>query len=56
MRIQKIHEEIQAIPENETSSRFVRNRRYWLEEDLIDIGKLVGWIFSTEEKGARMKE
>lgn len=55
-RIQKIHEEIQAIPENETSSRFVRNRRYWLEEDMIDIGKLVGWIFSTEEKGARMKE
>lgn len=56
IRIQKIHEEIQAIPENETSSRFVRNRRYWLEDDVIDIGKLVGWIFSTEEKGARMKE
>lgn len=55
-RAQKIQEEIQAIPENETSSRFVRNRRYWLEDDTIDIGKLVGWIFSTEEKGARMKE
>jgi len=55
-RLEKIHEEIQAIPAHETSSRFVRNRRYWQEEEDLDIGKVVGWIFSTEEKGARMKE
>ncbi len=55
-RVEKLEEEMQAIPEHETSSRYFRNRRYWLEDDGIDIGKLVGWIFSTEEKGARMKE
>ncbi|MDZ7269208.1 MAG: short-chain dehydrogenase [candidate division KSB1 bacterium] len=55
-RMEKIEEEIRAIPERDTSSRYMRNRRYWQEEDGIDIGKLVGWIFSTEEKGARMKE
>lgn len=55
-RVEKLEEEMQAIPEHETSSRYFRNRRYWLEDGGIDIGKLVGWIFSTEEKGARMKE
>jgi hypothetical protein len=55
-RAEKIHEEIQVIPEDDTSSQFDRDRRYWLEEDLIDIGKIVGWIFSNEEKGLRMKD
>ncbi len=54
-RAEKIHEEIQAIPEDDTSSQFERDRRYWLEDEAIDIGKIVGWIFSNEEKGLRMK-
>ena len=54
-RAEKIYEEIQAIPEDDTSSQFDRDRRYWLEDEMIDIGKIVGWIFSNEEKGLRMK-
>ncbi|MGH7492532.1 MAG: short-chain dehydrogenase, partial [bacterium] len=54
-RAEKIHEEIQAIPEDDTSSQFDRDRRYWLEDEALDIGKIVGWIFSNEEKGLRMK-
>jgi hypothetical protein len=54
-RIEQIFEEIQSIPEDDTSSQFDRNRRYWLEDENINIGKVVGWIFSNEEQGSRMK-
>lgn len=55
-RAEKINAEIQAIPEDDTSSQFDRDRRYWLEDELLDAGKIVGWIFSNEEKGLRMKD
>ncbi len=55
-RVQKIYTELQAIPEDDTSSQFERDRRYWLEDETIDVGKIVGWIFSNEEKGLRMKD
>lgn len=55
-RTQKIYHEIQDIPEDDTSSQFERDRRYWLEDETIDVGKIVGWIFSNEEKGLRMKD
>lgn len=55
-RIEQIFEEIQSIPEDDTSSQYDRNRRYWLEDETINIGKVVGWIFSNEEHGRRMKE
>jgi hypothetical protein len=54
-RIKGIFEEIQSIPEDDTSSRFDRNRRYWQEDEDINVGKVVGWIFSNEEHGSRMK-
>jgi len=54
-RIKSIFEEIQSIPEDDTSSRFDRNRRYWQEDEDINVGKVVGWIFSNEEHGSRMK-
>ncbi len=44
-----------AIPADESSSRFLRDRQFWGAEGLIQPGKVVGWIFATEEKGARMK-
>ena len=44
-----------AIPPADTSSRFLRDRQFWGEEGKIQPGKVVGWIFATEEKGARMK-
>jgi hypothetical protein len=55
-RAEKINAEVQAIPEDDTSSQFERDRHYWLEEELIEVGKIVGWIFSNEEKGWRMKD
>ncbi|RMD89626.1 MAG: hypothetical protein D6813_10400 [Calditrichaeota bacterium] len=55
-RIRKIFEEINSIPEDDTSSQYERDRQYWLEDEAIHIGKVVGWIFSHEEKGLRMKD
>jgi hypothetical protein len=43
------------IPEGDSSSRFQRTKQYWNNFERIEPGKLVGWIFSEEEKGKRMK-
>lgn len=47
--------EIAAIPKDETGSRFMRTPDYWTRFPEIDPGKMVGWIFSVEEHGQRMK-
>jgi hypothetical protein len=54
-RFARIETEIEGIPADESSSRFLRDRQFWSAEGLIQPGKIVGWIFATEEKGARMK-
>jgi hypothetical protein len=54
-RFQKIHDEIVALPEDDSSSRFLRNRRFWHKVDVIQPGKVVGWILGTEESGSRIK-
>jgi hypothetical protein len=54
-RFDRIHAETSAIPASDSSSRFLRDRKFWSEEGVIQPGKVVGWIFATEEKGARMK-
>ncbi len=54
-RCRAIHEEIAAIPEEDTSSRYLRNRSFWDEARRIQPGKIVGWILSVEEEGARLK-
>jgi len=54
-RFRRIRAEVDGIPERETSSRFLRDRQFWGQEEKIQPGKVVGWIFATEEKGARMK-
>jgi hypothetical protein len=54
-RFDRIQADILAIPPLDTSSRFLRDRKFWSEEGLIQPGKIVGWIFAVEEKGARMK-
>jgi hypothetical protein len=54
-RCARIHAEMEAIPPTETSSRFLRDRQFWGEGGVIQPGKMVGWIFETEEQGARMK-
>jgi len=54
-RLLAIHREMCAIPEDDTSSRYMRNRRFWDEDHEIQPGKVVGWILSVEEAGARIK-
>ncbi len=54
-RFHQIHREIESIPEHETSSRHLRDRRFWDEKHRIQPGKVVGWILSEEEHGGRIK-
>ena len=54
-RFEIIKDQVEKIPEGETSSRQLRNSAYWESFEEIEPGKLVGWIFSDEEKGQRMK-
>ncbi|MGB2869472.1 MAG: short-chain dehydrogenase [Bacteroidota bacterium] len=54
-RFEIIIKETGRIPKQESSSRNFRNTIYWNNFEEIDPGKLVGWIFSEEEKGKRMK-
>ncbi len=54
-RLQTIINEAESLPETDTSSMYVRNKKYWNNFNSIDIGKIVGWIFIKEEKGERMK-
>lgn len=54
-RLKDIIEEAETIPDNDTSSLHVRNKRYWNNFEEIDIGKVVSWIFIHEERGLRMK-
>ena len=46
---------VEKLSESETSSRYLRNNEYWKNFTDIDPGKIVGWIFTEEEKGKRMK-
>ncbi|HEV8581726.1 MAG TPA: short-chain dehydrogenase [Thermoanaerobaculia bacterium] len=54
-RFKKIHAEVEAIPAGDSSSRYLRNRRFWHKIDEIQPGKVVGWILGTEEGGYRSK-
>jgi hypothetical protein len=55
-RIQNILDHIDTLPEDIKSSRFDRDRDYWLEQKHIEPGKIVGWLLNTEEQGRRGKE
>ncbi len=54
-RFAELVREIRSIPKGETGSRYMRNVDYWSRFPEIDPGKVVGWIFSVEEHGQRMK-
>ncbi|MBI2876539.1 MAG: short-chain dehydrogenase, partial [Candidatus Tectomicrobia bacterium] len=55
-RIRQIFQEIAGLPAEDSSSRFCRDRRYWLQEEEINIGKVVSWILAREEHGERIKD
>jgi hypothetical protein len=54
-RLRRIEAETAALPEGDTSSRHLRNRRFWNHGGRIQPGKIVGWVLSQEEGGWRMK-
>jgi hypothetical protein len=54
-RFEQIRADMDAIPPQDTSSRHLRDRQFWGAEEKIQPGKVVGWIFAIEDKGARMK-
>ncbi len=54
-RFRRIHDQLESIPREDTSSRHLRQHRFWHDENLILPGKIAGWIFAEEEHGARMK-
>ena len=55
-RLQDIMDEANSIPPEDTSSMYVRNKKYWNNFEEIDLGKVVSWIFITEEHGQRGKD
>ena len=55
VRFERIIREADDVPAGDTSSRYMRTRAYWNNFESIEPGKLVGWIFSEEEHGKRMK-
>jgi hypothetical protein len=54
-RFKTIIDAAAQIPPGDSSSRFQRTKQYWNDFKKVEPGKLVGWIFSEEEKGKRMK-
>ncbi|MCK9409610.1 MAG: short-chain dehydrogenase, partial [Bacteroidetes bacterium] len=54
-RLHEIKKEVELYIANDTSSRNFRTMEYWSNFNDIDAGKIVGWIFTEEEKGKRMK-
>ncbi len=54
-RLSDIMAHADSIPENDSSSRFMRTNDYWDQFRSIQPGKIVGWIFTGEERGERMK-
>ena len=54
-RFEIILDQVRQVPDGDTSSRHLRNSVYWDSFKEIDPGKIVGWIFTDEEKGKRMK-
>jgi hypothetical protein len=54
-RFRRIHQEVEALPEHDTSSRHLRNRRFWSEDKEIRPGKIVGWLLEAEDGGWRIK-
>jgi hypothetical protein len=54
-RFERIRRGWQAIPEDDTSSRYHRNAEFWHQGETIRPGKVVGWVLTVEEGGRRTK-
>lgn len=54
-RFAEIIKHSEAVPKDDTSSRFTYTPDYWSDYNTIDEGKIAGWIFEYEDKGWRFK-
>lgn len=54
-RFAAISDSLKKLSKGDTSSRHMRNQTYWSNLEDIEPGKVVGWIFTEEEQGKRMK-
>ncbi len=56
-RLETLLAEVQAIPEDETSSRYTRDRQFWSGaregQGQMSPGEIVAWIFCREDQGER---
>lgn len=54
-RFSNIIKQAEAVPDGETSSRYVYTRSYWNNFETVYEGKIAGWIFEYEDDGYRFK-
>jgi hypothetical protein len=54
-RLRRIEAETSALDRRDTSSRSHFTFDHWERFDTMPIGKIVAWIFTIEDEGARMK-
>ena len=54
-RFRAIAREAASIPEDDSSSRYLRTAQFWQAAGRIQPGKVTGWVLSVEEEGARLK-
>jgi hypothetical protein len=54
-RIKKLLGSSILVEDGDTSSRILRDADFWHPDEPLDEGELVGWIFSYEDKGLRIK-
>ena len=54
-RMATIFGQIEAIPEGDTSSRYVRTPQFWGADQELQPGKVVSWVLTEEEQGGRIK-
>jgi len=54
-RIKKIQKQVSSNFGDATGSRYYYTAEHWGNFDEFDEGKIVGWVFENEDKGARWK-
>jgi hypothetical protein len=54
-RLRRIRDDAESIDPSDTSSRHNFSREHWEHFRTMPIGKIVAWVFTVEDEGARMK-
>lgn len=54
-RFNDIVKQAEAIPADETGSRYTYTLDYWNNFNTVEEGKIAGWVFEFEDKGWRFK-